>query len=43
MKLGADAQRYADALLANEAFRVWEADAVAEPFSMPEWDAVLPT
>jgi glutathione S-transferase len=39
-KLGLEAQEYADALLDNDAFRVWEADAVAEPFGMPEWDRV---
>lgn len=38
--LGPDAERYANTVLANEAFRVWEAEAVAEPFGMPEWDRV---
>ena len=37
--LGAPAQRYADALLANDAFRSWEAQGVGEPWSMPEWDS----
>lgn len=40
VKLEPDAQRYADTLLSNDAFRVWEAEAVAEPFGMPEWDRV---
>jgi glutathione S-transferase len=31
-------QAYADTLLANAAFRVWEAAALAEPWSMPHWD-----
>jgi glutathione S-transferase len=35
-----EARRYADALLANEEFRAWEADAVAEAFGMPEWDRI---
>jgi glutathione S-transferase len=35
-----DAQRYAETLLADPAFLTWEADAVAEPFGMPEWDRV---
>jgi glutathione S-transferase len=35
-----EARRYADTLLADEAFRAWEAEAVAEPFGMPEWDRV---
>jgi glutathione S-transferase len=38
--LGPEAQRYAAALLANDAFRLWEAEAVAEPFGMPQWDGV---
>ncbi|MEO8903377.1 MAG: glutathione S-transferase [Polyangiaceae bacterium] len=33
------AQRYATALLANEEFRVWEAAALEEPWSMPMWDS----
>jgi glutathione S-transferase len=36
--LGSEAQKYASTVLANEAFRRWEAEAVAEPFGMPEWD-----
>lgn len=31
---------YASALLANEAFRAWEAEALAESWTMPMWDAV---
>lgn len=37
--LSAPAQRYADALLANEDFRVWEAAAKDEPWTMPMWDS----
>jgi glutathione S-transferase len=40
VKLGPVAQSYADTVLANDAFRAWEAEAVAEPFGMPEWDRV---
>jgi glutathione S-transferase len=38
--IGPAAQGYADTLLTNDAFRAWEAEAVAEPFGMPEWDSV---
>jgi glutathione S-transferase len=38
--LGEAAQRYAEALLANDAFRRWEAEAMAEPLSIPLWDNV---
>ena len=31
-------QSYVDTLLANDAFRVWEAAALAEPWSMTHWD-----
>jgi glutathione S-transferase len=37
--LGREAQRYADALLANEDFRIWEAAAIREAWTMPEWDS----
>ena len=37
--LGREAQRYADALLANEDFRSWEAAGNREAWSMPEWDS----
>jgi glutathione S-transferase len=37
--LGREAQRYADALLANEGFRTWEAEAAREAWTMPEWDS----
>jgi glutathione S-transferase len=38
--LGPEAQQYADTVLANDAFHAWEAEAIAEPFGMPEWDRV---
>ncbi len=38
--LSREAQRYADALLADPAFRTWEADGNAETWTMPEWDSV---
>jgi glutathione S-transferase len=38
--IGSEAQRYADALLADPVFRRWQDDAIAEPWSMGEWDAV---
>jgi glutathione S-transferase len=37
--LSGQAQRYSDALLANEAFRNWEAAGIRETWSMPEWDS----
>ncbi len=40
VEVGEEATRYCEALLANEAFRAWEAEAVAEPWTMPQWDAV---
>lgn len=40
VELRGDAQAYADALLANDAFREWERDGEREPFTMPEWDSV---
>jgi glutathione S-transferase len=40
VKLGVEAQRYADALLADPAFRLWEEAAKREPMSMPYWDSV---
>ncbi|HTA92377.1 MAG TPA: glutathione S-transferase [Polyangiaceae bacterium] len=36
--LGRETQRYADSLLANEDFQVWEAAGKREVWSMPEWD-----
>ncbi|MDF2698091.1 MAG: Glutathione S-transferase [Labilithrix sp.] len=38
--LSDEAQRYADALLSDAAFRAWEAEGNAEPWAMSEWDAV---
>jgi glutathione S-transferase len=38
--LGAEAQRYADTLLADPAFREWEQAGLAEPWTMPIWDSV---
>lgn len=40
VKLGADAQRYADALLANQAFREWEQGGAQETWAMADWDSV---
>lgn len=40
VSLGAEAQAYADALLALPAFLEWEAEAVKETWSLPEWDSV---
>jgi len=37
--LSPDAQRYADTLLRDEAFRVWEAAGDEETMTMPIWDA----
>jgi glutathione S-transferase len=37
--LSPEAQRYADALLSNEAFLRWEAAGLSESWSMPEWDS----
>jgi hypothetical protein len=37
--LSPDAQRYADTLLRDEAFRVWEAAGAKETMTMPVWDA----
>jgi glutathione S-transferase len=39
VELGPTAQRYATSLLANEDFRVWEAAANAEAWSLPIWDS----
>ena len=36
--LSEEAQRYADTLLSNPAFRAWEAEGNAEPWAMAEWD-----
>jgi glutathione S-transferase len=36
--LGRETQRYADSLLANQDFQVWEAASNREVWSMPEWD-----
>jgi hypothetical protein len=37
--LGDEARAYAETLLANAAFREWEAAAVAEPWTLPRSDA----
>ena len=39
VKIGPEAQRYADALLANPAFRQWEEAAIGEQWTMPQWDS----
>ena len=36
--LSEEAQRYADTLLSNPAFRAWEAEGNAEPWVMGAWD-----
>jgi glutathione S-transferase len=41
VKLDETAQRYADALLAEPTFRAWEAEALAEDWTMPECDRLL--
>ena len=38
--LGGPAKEYAAAILADPAFLTWEKEAVAEEWSMPEWDNV---
>ena len=38
VQIGAEAQSYADALLANPEFREWEAAAKRETWTMPQWD-----
>jgi glutathione S-transferase len=38
--LAGEAQAYAQTLLANPAFLAWEKDAVAETWTMPQWDSV---
>ena len=40
VKIGVEAQSYADALLANPAFREWEEAAKRETWAMPQWDNV---
>lgn len=40
VRVGEEASRYCEALLADPAFRAWEAEGVAEPWTMPQWDAV---
>jgi glutathione S-transferase len=40
IKLGSEAQSYADTLLADTAFREWEGLAVQEAWTMPQWDKV---
>ncbi len=40
VELTASAQEYVDALLAEPAFRAWEAEGIAETWTMPEWDHV---
>jgi glutathione S-transferase len=37
--LSSPAQRYAEALLQNPAFRKWEQAGTEEPWTMPQWDA----
>jgi glutathione S-transferase len=39
VELNPDAKRYADALLANPAFRTWEDAGNREQWTMPLWDA----
>lgn len=39
VQLSVASQRYADTLLANDAFRAWEAEGLAETWTMPIWDA----
>lgn len=34
-----ESQRYVDALLAEPAFRTWEAAGIAEEWMMPQWDS----
>jgi glutathione S-transferase len=40
VKVSPAAQSYADTLLDDAAFREWEAAAVAEKWTMPDWDSV---
>jgi glutathione S-transferase len=40
VEIGAVAQRYADTLLANAAFREWEQEGNREPWAMAAWDSV---
>ncbi|HKQ68136.1 MAG TPA: glutathione S-transferase [Polyangiaceae bacterium] len=40
VELGAESQKYADALLANPAFRRWEAAGIAETWTIPTTDAM---
>ncbi len=37
---GAQAKKYAEAILAEPAFLTWEKEALAETWTMPQWDAV---
>lgn len=39
VRISDEAQRYADTLLADPAFCEWEQAGIAEPWSMPQWDA----
>jgi glutathione S-transferase len=39
VKVSAEAQRYADAILADAAFLAWEREGVAEAWTMPQWDS----
>lgn len=38
VQINAEAQRYADTLLADPAFREWEQLAVAETWTIPQWE-----
>lgn len=40
VEVSAEAQRYADALLANPSFREWEGEGNREPWAMAAWDSV---
>jgi glutathione S-transferase len=37
---GGQAKAYAEAILADPAFLIWEKEALAETWTMPQWDAV---
>lgn len=41
VRLAEGAQRYADALLENPAFKQWEADAESEPFVIDAYESYL--
>jgi glutathione S-transferase len=40
VRISAEAQRYVDTLLENDAFQEWERAGIAETATMPQWDAV---